>query len=138
MTGALSTASIAADQYIDLSGGPQIHRIFIPISRSITVQLSEDLGEMVIGNGSIADAQPMTDRTIYVIAKGFGITSINLFSTDRRSLGVIEVEVGSDISDIDRAIKQVAPGSGIRVATVNGRIHLSGEVSDAVTLSKIS
>lgn len=129
--------SQAADQYINVSNGAQIHRIFVPLSRSMTLQLSEDLGDMVVGNSNIADAQPMTDRTLYVIGKGFGVTTINLFSTDRRSLGVIEIEVGSDTGDISRAIRQLAPDARVRVTTVNGRIHLSGEVSDAVTMAKI-
>lgn len=137
LAGGVVSAAQAADQYINVSNGPQIHRIFVPVSRSLTIQLSQPLGDMVVADGNIADAQPMTDKTIYVIGKGPGTTTINLFTPQKRSLGVIEVEVGADIVDIRKAIRQIAPHSRIRVGNANGRIHLSGEVADPVTMKKI-
>jgi pilus assembly protein CpaC len=79
----------------------------------------------------------MTDRSLYIIGKGVGTTSINLFSQDKRSLGVVEVEVGMDVDDMAVAIRQVAPRARISVGTVNGRVRLAGRVKDGATLAKI-
>src|SRR6186713_1962384 len=82
-------AADAADRFIDVST-PSVHRIFLPMSQSVTVQVSANLGDIVVGDEKIADAQPMTDRTLYVIGKGAGTTTVNLFSTDKRSLGALQ------------------------------------------------
>ncbi|MDH6234873.1 pilus assembly protein CpaC [Mesorhizobium soli] len=126
----------AADRRIDVSS-PGVHRIFLPVSRSVTIQVNQNLGDMVVADSKIADAQPMTDRTLYVIGKSAGTTSINLFSDKRQSLGVIEVEVGVDIDDLAAAIRQVAPRSRVTIGSVNGRVRLGGRVKDGAQLAEI-
>ncbi|MER9335615.1 type II and III secretion system protein family protein [Mesorhizobium sp. M0293] len=129
-------AAYAADRFIDVST-PSVHRIFLPMSQSVTVQVSANLGDIVVGDEKIADAQPMTDRTLYVIGKGTGTTTVNLFSTDKRSLGALQIEVGVDVSDMAQAIRQVAPRSRIEIGSINGKVRLGGHVKDGATLEAI-
>ncbi|BAV50561.1 pilus assembly protein [Mesorhizobium loti] len=131
-----SLAADAADRFIDVSN-PTVHRIFLPSSQSVTIQVSANLGDIVVGDQKIADAQPMTDRTLYVIGKSAGTTTVNLFSPEKRSLGVIQIEVGVDVSDMAQAIRQVAPKSRIEIGSVNGRVRLGGHVKDGATLAAI-
>nr|WP_245482285.1 MULTISPECIES: type II and III secretion system protein family protein [unclassified Mesorhizobium] len=126
----------AADRRIDVSN-PTIHRIFVPVSQSVTIQVNSTLGDIVVGDEKIADAQPMTDKTLYVIGKGVGTTTVNLFSEDKRSLGTLQVEVGQDVSDMAAAIRQVAPRARIEIGSINGKIRLAGHVKDAATLASI-
>lgn len=132
----LSLAAHAADRRIDVSN-PSVHRIFLPMSQSVTVQVNATLGDIVVGDEKIADAQPMTDRTLYVIGKSAGTTTVNLFSEDKRSLGVIQIEVGVDVSDMAQAIRQVAPRSRIDIGSINGKVRLGGHVKDGATLAAI-
>ena len=132
----LGSAVNAADRFIDVSN-PSVHRVFLPMSQSVTIQVNANLGDIVVGDEKIADAQPMTDRTLYVIGKGPGTTTVNLFSTDKRSLGVIQIEVGVDVSDMAQAIRHVAPKSRIEIGSVNGRVRLGGHVKDGATLEAI-
>ena len=131
-----TAAGFAADRRIDVSS-PKVHRIFIPVSQSVTIEVNANLGDIVVADTKIADAQPMTDRMLYIIGKGLGTTSVNLFSEDRRSLGVIEVEVGVDVDDMALAIRQVAPNSRITIGSVNGKVRLGGRVKDGATLAAI-
>jgi len=131
-----TSAGFAADRRIDVTN-VKVHRVFIPLSQSVTIELNANLGDMVIADNKIADAQPMTDRSLYIIGKGVGTTSINLFAQDKRSLGVIEVEVGVDVDDMAVAVRQVAPRARITIGTVNGKVRLSGRVKDGATLAKI-
>ncbi|PBB65004.1 pilus assembly protein CpaC [Mesorhizobium sp. WSM4312] len=126
----------AADRFVDVSN-PGVHKIFLPMSQSVTIQVNANLGDIVVGDEKIADAQPMTDRTLYVIGKGAGTTTVNLFSPEKRSLGVIQIEVGVDVSDMAQAIRQVAPRSRIEIGSVNGRVRLGGHVKDGATLAAI-
>ncbi|RWC97296.1 MAG: type II and III secretion system protein family protein [Mesorhizobium sp.] len=132
----LGPVAHAADRSIDVSN-PTIHRIFVPVSQSVTIQVNSTLGDIVVGDEKIADAQPMTDKTLYVIGKGVGTTTVNLFSEDKRSLGTLQVEVGQDVSDMAAAIRQVAPRARIEIGSINGKIRLAGHVKDAATLASI-
>ncbi|RWE66876.1 type II and III secretion system protein family protein [Mesorhizobium sp.] len=132
----IDLAANAADRRIDVSN-PSVHRIFLPMSQSVTIQVNATLGDIVVGDEKIADAQPMTDRTLYVIGKSAGTTTVNLFSEDKRSLGVIQIEVGVDVSDMAQAIRQVAPRARIDIGSVNGKVRLGGHVKDGATLAAI-
>ncbi|MGX9572973.1 type II and III secretion system protein family protein [Mesorhizobium sp. f-mel] len=132
----IDLAAHAADRRIDVSN-PSVHRIFLPMSQSVTIQVNATLGDIVVGDEKIADAQPMTDRTLYVIGKSAGTTTVNLFSEDKRSLGVIQIEVGVDVSDMAQAIRQVAPTARIDIGSVNGKVRLGGHVKDGATLAAI-
>jgi len=132
----LSSAVHAADRSIDVSS-PAVHRIFVPVSQSVTIQVNSTLGDIVVGDEKIADAQPMTDKTLYVIGKGVGTTTVNLFSQEKRSLGTLQIEVGLDVSDMAAAIRQVAPRARIEIGSINGKIRLAGHVKDAATLASI-
>ncbi|QIA21590.1 type II and III secretion system protein family protein [Mesorhizobium sp. AA22] len=132
----IDLAAHAADRRIDVSN-PSVHRIFLPMSQSVTIQVNATLGDIVVGDEKIADAQPMTDRTLYVIGKSAGTTTVNLFSEDKRSLGVIQIEVGVDVSDMAQAIRQVAPRARIDIGSVNGKVRLGGHVKDGATLAAI-
>ncbi|AZO05621.1 MULTISPECIES: type II and III secretion system protein family protein [unclassified Mesorhizobium] len=132
----LSPSVNAADRFIDVSS-PSLHRVFVPVSQSATIQVNATLGDIVVGDEKIADAQPMTDKTLYIIGKSVGTTTVNLFSEDKRSLGAIQIEVGQDVSDMAVAIRQVAPKARIEIGSINGKIRLSGHVKDAATLASI-
>jgi pilus assembly protein CpaC len=132
----LGYSARAADRFIDVSS-PSLHRVFVPVSQSATIQVNATLGDIVVGDEKIADAQPMTDKTLYIIGKAVGTTTVNLFSEDKRSLGAIQIEVGQDVSDMAVAIRQVAPKARIEIGSINGKVRLSGHVKDAATLSSI-
>ncbi|RUU24019.1 type II and III secretion system protein family protein [Mesorhizobium sp. M6A.T.Ca.TU.002.02.2.1] len=132
----IDLAAHAADRKIDVTN-PSVHRVFLPMSQSVTIQVNATLGDIVVGDEKIADAQPMTDRTLYVIGKSAGTTTVNLFSEDKRSLGVIQIEVGVDVSDMAQAIRQVAPRARIDIGSINGKVRLGGHVKDGATLAAI-
>jgi pilus assembly protein CpaC len=132
----LGHSAKAADRFIDVSH-PSLHRVFVPVSQSATIQVNATLGDIVVGDEKIADAQPMTDKTLYIIGKAVGTTTVNLFSEDKRSLGAIQIEVGQDVSDMAVAIRQVAPKARIEIGSINGKVRLSGHVKDAATLASI-
>lgn len=127
---------LARDIQIDMTQG-NVQRIALSISRSVTITLVQSVGEMVIADPNLLEARPITDKTVYVIGKALGTTTISLFSPDKVPLGLLEIEVGVDVDDISKAIRQVAPEANVNVGTVNGRVRLSGSVSDSATMQKV-
>jgi pilus assembly protein CpaC len=114
-----------------------VMRINLPMSQAVTVIISDAVGKIVSADPLIADAQPITDRSVYLVGKGFGTTTVNLYSETGTPLGLIAVEVGADLADIRRSIKEAVPNSDVTVSNVNGRIRVGGSVTDQVSMEKV-
>lgn len=114
-----------------------VMRINLPVSQAVTVTISEAVGKVVSADPAIADAQPITDKSIYVVGKSFGTTTVNLFSASGAPVGLLAVEVGADTADMAKSIRAAVPSSDVKVGTVNGRVRLSGTVSDALSMQKV-
>lgn len=138
LCGGLSLATPAAAQTVnyDLST-TSVMRISLPASQAVTVTMSDAVGKIVSADPTIADAQPITDKSLYLVGKSFGTTTVNLYSADGTPVGLLAVEVGADTGGMSRAIKAGVPGAKVKVSTANGRIMLSGNVPDANAMQKV-
>jgi pilus assembly protein CpaC len=114
-----------------------VMRIKLPVSQAVTVTMSAAVGKIVAADPTIADAQPITDRSLYLVGRTFGTTTVNLYSNAGVPVGLLAVEVGADIDSIARSIRAGVPGSNIKVDTDNGRIRLGGTVPDALSMEKV-
>ncbi len=139
MFGLLVTAAapaLAQTVHYDLST-TSVMRIKLPVSQAVTVTISDAVGKVVSADPLIADAQPITDKSIYLVGKAFGTTTVNLYSSAGAPVGLLAVEVGADTADISRSIHAAVPTSNVKVGTVNGRVRLSGTVTDADSMQKV-
>lgn len=132
---ALGTPAAAQVVNYDLAT-TSVMRIKLPVSQAVTVVVSGPVGKVVSADQQIADAQPITDRSLYLVGKAFGTTTVNLFSDAGAPIGLLAVEVGADTADISRSIRAAIPNSNVTVSTVNGRIRLGGTVPDANAMQK--
>lgn len=114
-----------------------VMRINLPVSQAVTVTISDAVGKIVAADTGIADAQPITDRSLYLVGKSFGTTTVNLYSAAGAPVGLLAVEVGADTEDMSRSIRAAVPNSNVQVSTVNGRIRLAGTVADAQSMQKV-
>lgn len=114
-----------------------VMRINLPMSQAVTVVISDAVGKIVSADPLIADAQPITDRSLYLVGKGFGTTTVNLYSEAGAPVGLLAVEVGADVADIRRSIRDAVPGSSVTVDSVNGRIRLGGKVADRQAMDQV-
>ena len=112
-------------------------RIKLPVSQALTVTVTSPIAKALAADPAIADAQLITDRSLYLAGKALGITTVNLYAPDGRPVGLIAVEVGADTADIARSIRAAVPNSAVRVGTVNGRVRLSGSVPDETSMEKV-
>jgi len=132
----LAAPALAQTVTYDLST-TSVMRINLPVSQAVTVVISEPVGKVVSAQPSIADAQPITDRSIYLVGRDFGTTTVNLFSAEGKPVGLLAVEVGVDTADIAASIRAAVPAANVKVSTVNGRVRLSGTVPDTNTMDKV-
>lgn len=128
--------ALAQTVHYDLST-TSVMRIKLPVSQAVTVTISDAVGKVVSADPLIADAQPITDKSLYLVGKAFGTTTVNLYSSAGAPVGLLAVEVGADTADISRSIHAAVPTSNVKVGTVNGRVRLSGTVTDADSMQKV-
>ncbi len=129
-------AARAQTVHYDLST-TSVMRINLPVSQAVTVTMSTSVGKVVSADPGIADAQPITDRSLYLVGRTFGTTTVNLYSPAGSPVGLLAVEVGADTADISRSIKAALPSSKVKVSAINGRVHLGGSVPDSVSMQKV-
>ncbi len=138
MLATLSLAAPALAQTVtyDLAT-TSVMRINLPVSQAVTVVISQPVGKIVAADPTIADAQPITDRSVYLVGRGFGTTTVNLFSEDGKPVGLLAVEVGADTADIAGSIRAAVPSAKVTVSSVNGRVRLGGTVPDTESMEKV-
>ncbi len=110
--------------------------VTIPMGKTQTLKSRQSYVDLVVGDSEIADAMPLTDRSFYVHGKKLGVTTVSAYDAQRALIATYEIEVGYNTSRLREELRRRLPGSAIEVASVNGRILLSGAASDAVALDR--
>ena len=101
-----------------------------------TVRTSVPFYEIVIGDPDIANVNPLTDRSFYVLGNELGTTGIALFDENKQLVGTLDVEVTLDTDQLASTIREAVPGNNIKVGSANGRVVLSGDATDAQAAAK--
>jgi pilus assembly protein CpaC len=109
----------------------------IPQGKFLNAVTSVNVSRLVVGDPRIATAVPLTDTTFYILGKAEGRTNVAVYGAKDTLLGLIDVEIGADMPDLQQTIQSVAPQAKVRVETINGRVRLSGAVPDGITQRKI-
>lgn len=110
--------------------------IAVPMNRAVVVESDVPFAELSIANPSIADISSLSDRTIYVLGKSPGLTTLTLLDGTGRLITNVNVRVSADVSEFKERLRQILPGEKIEVRTANDGIVLSGTVSSAARLQR--
>ncbi len=124
-----------ADTLRVLRGAPS-SALSVPMNRAIIVESEEPFTELSIANPGIADISSLSDRTIYVLGKEPGRTTLTLLGADGRLISNVEVHVAPDLAEFKERLSQIIPGENIEVRTANNGIVLSGTVSSIARLDR--
>ncbi len=108
----------------------------VPMNRAVVVESEEPFAELSIANPGIADISSLSDRTIYVLGKAPGLTTLTLLDAAGRLITNVDVRVAADVSEFKERLRQILPGEKIEVRTANDGIVLSGIVSSAARLQR--
>ncbi|MVA98976.1 BON domain-containing protein [Nitratireductor sp. CAU 1489] len=140
----LALASLAFADHARANGGGKVIQISaarpatIKVARGKpqTIRTDTAFYEIVIGDPEIANVNPLTDRSFYVLGNKLGTTGIALFDDARQLVGTVDIEVTLDTNRLATTIRQAVPDADIRVESANGRLVLSGSAKDAVAADK--
>ncbi|WP_371226128.1 type II and III secretion system protein family protein [Roseovarius sp. 2305UL8-3] len=108
----------------------------VPMNRAIVVESDTPFAELSIANPQIADFSTLSDRTIYILGKTPGITTLTLLDATGRLITNVNVAVSPDISEFKERLRQILPGERIEVRSANDGIVLSGTVSSVPKMDR--
>lgn len=132
----LSAAPLAQAEVLRVMSGSVSTPLAVPMNRAVVVESETPFAELSIANPGIADISTLSDRSIYVLGKAPGRTTLTLLSADGRLMTNVEVQVTPDIAEFKERLRQVLPGESIEVRTANDGIVLSGTVSSIGALDR--
>ena len=108
----------------------------VPMNRAVVVESDVPFGELSIANPGIADISTLSDRSIYVLGKAPGRTTLTLLSPEGQLISNVDVQVTPDVAEFKERLQQILPGERIEVRTANDGIVLSGTVSSTAKLDR--
>ena len=135
---ALSTTTVTGTnaETLQVMRGAPSSALNVPMNRAVVVESDTPFAELSIANPGIADISTLSDRTIYVLGKLPGRTTLTLLGGDGRLITNVDVHVTPDVAEFKERLRQIMPGERVEVRTANDGIVLSGTVSSIARLDR--
>jgi pilus assembly protein CpaC len=136
------TSTAAQAREVELGAGRTSATVKISIGKSENARTADSFSEVIVSDPDIADAIPMTDRSLSILGKKIGNARVSVYGEGKKLVGVFDVEVSYDTSRLGAELAQRFPSARFRVSSVNGRIMLAGNaptgsiVDQAMTIAK--
>jgi pilus assembly protein CpaC len=122
-------APAAAQITVSESDGVRAGELAVPLNKSQVLRSDRPFAKALIGNPDIADVLPLSDRSIYVLGKKMGTTSLTLYDRNNMLIAVVDVAVGPDVISLKRQLSELMPGDQVGARIANDSIVLEGVVS---------
>ena len=132
---AFTSAPSRAEQKIVPTSAAHATQVTVAIGKTEDVHTDQGVVDLSVGDPDIADVTPLTDHSLSILGKKIGTTRVTAYGEGKAVVGIFDIEVSYDVSRLQVELSRFTHG-GIQVASVNGRIMLSGTAPDAVTLDK--
>ncbi len=108
----------------------------VPMNRAVVVESDQPFAELSIANPGIADISTLSDRSIYVLGKAPGRTTMTLLGPEGKLITNVDVQVSLDVAEFKERLQQILPNEKVEVRTANDGIVLSGTVSSMAALDR--
>lgn len=131
---ALAQAGPALAQNVRVLNADSASTLRVPMNRAVVVETEQPFAELSIANPGIADISTLSDRSIYVLGKMPGRTTLTVLGVNGELMSNVEVQVTPDIAEFRERLRQILPNEKIEVRTANDGIVLSGAVSTPARL----
>jgi pilus assembly protein CpaC len=113
-----------------------VQRVRVIVNKSRTFRVDTAFSQIVVGSPDIVDVKSLSDHLIYIQGKQTGTTNVILFDSSMNQIGILDVEVAIDTSNLQQNIQSSTGTRGIRVSSTEGQVVLSGMAADAVSAER--
>ncbi len=131
-----SFAAPAQAETLKILEGSTTTILEVPMNRAVVVESDQPFAELSIANPGIADISTLSDRSIYVLGKAPGRTTLTLLGPEGKLITNVDVQVSLDVAEFKERLKQILPNENVEVRTANDGMVLSGTVSSMAALDR--
>jgi Flp pilus assembly secretin CpaC len=132
----LATDASSTSEGVQVQQGITTSSLEIVVNGAITLESGSQFSELSIANPEIADISTLTDRTIYVMGKNPGRTTLMLFSAQGQVSSIVTITVAPDITEFKERLALILPDENIRAFTANDGIVIAGAVSSQTAIDQ--
>ena len=125
----LAVAPAHAQAYASSDAGLHGGQLDVPLNKSQVLTVDRAFSKAVVGNPEIADILPVTNRSVYVLGKKMGTTSLTIYDANNRVISVVDVAVGPDVVSLRRQFSELMPNEKIGARISNEAVVLTGILS---------
>jgi len=132
----LPSGSALAQKLVQIAGSKRTAQLTVAIGKTEDVRTDSSFVELAVGDPEIADVNPLTDRSLSILGKKSGTTRVSAYAEGKKLVGIFDIEVGYDVSQLQGLISRRFPYAKLKVSSINGRIMLTGTSPDGPTLDR--
>jgi len=133
---ALAPAAMAQGYATSSDSGLLAGQLDVPLNKSQVVTVDRPFAKAMVGNQEIADIVPITNRSLYVLGKKMGTTSLTIYDSNNIVISVVDIAVGPDIVSLRRQMSELIPGEQIGARISNDSVVLTGVVSNGPAVDR--
>jgi pilus assembly protein CpaC len=108
----------------------------VPMNRAVVVEAEMLYAELSVANPAIADIATLSERSIYVLGRAPGRTTMTLLGADGSLIANVEIQVVPDVAELRERLREILPHDGVEVRTANDGIVLSGTVGSSFAVDR--
>lgn len=108
----------------------------VPMNRAVVVESDVPFAELSIANPQIADISSLSDRSIYVLGKSPGVTTLTILNGQGQLISNVDVVVAADLTEFKERLRQILPDEKIEVRSANDGIVLSGTATSTARMQR--
>lgn len=132
----LTAAPLHAQNVLKVMRAATSSSVKVSVNRAVVMESDQPFAELSVANPGIADIATLSDRTIYILGKSQGRTTLTLLGGDGRLITNVDVRVTPDVTEFKEILREILPSEKIEVRTANDGIVLSGRVSGKQKLAR--
>ena len=108
----------------------------VMVDQAVILESSRPFVELQIAQPDIADVQPLSDRSVYLLGRRIGRTSLALLGADGRVIDDVRIVVEPDLSELKQRLRELLPRERIEVRAAGDGLVLSGSVGGAAAIDR--
>ncbi|HYH17738.1 MAG TPA: type II and III secretion system protein family protein [Azospirillum sp.] len=110
--------------------------IQLPVNKSRVLRVDRPVTDILVGSPEVADVMALSDRSVYVLGRKLGSTSLALYGENRQLIAVMDLTITPDLPTLRQRLHEIMPRERIDVRAANESVVLSGPVSNGSQLKQ--
>jgi pilus assembly protein CpaC len=134
--GSMAQPVLAQVSVVGEHSGVHAGSLAVPVNKSQVLRSDQPFARALISNPEIADVLPLTNRSLHVLGKKPGTTSLTLYDSKQNLIAVVDVVVGPDVITLRRELSELIPNEEIGARVSNEAVVLTGVLSSAPAVKR--